>query len=604
MTTNLLQILQLAAARFQRGEFQAALDASEEALRQSPGHPEGVHMKALSLGKLGRVDEALPLFDQAASTHPQKHVILANKGNALRSAERYAEAIEAYEAAVSSAPDYIAGRINLGVAHWRAGDPGAAESVFRDAMTRAPNDPNLLNNFGVLLDDQARSSEAAEMFTAALALQPNMLFARVNRGSALRKIGRLDEALTDLGTAAKAAPGNAEIHYQHGNALRQAGALAEAESAFLRALSIAPSRADIHRDLARLLWEAGAGMRFIERLDAAIAAQPSAELLTLKSELAYLAAHPEAAEDAALKSLSVDPSGIAPRRTLGMVRSHRSDLPGAIKILEEALAMAPADFETIHALAEVLLGHGDHHAAARLLESDPPDEFLQRHFALKANAMRLSGDPEYLRFYDYDRFARKMFIEPPEGFADLTAFNDALVEAILPLHLSKTRPLEQTLYGGTQSLGRLWEEPDPVIQALKRQLMAAVDSYIDELPDDPTHPFLSKKSKTLTCAGSWSVVLSSGGGHVDHIHPKGWISASYYVRVPKEVLHSEKSGFLRLGASGLSGVKLEAERWYMPEEGAVVIFPSYMWHGVEPFQANTPRITAPFDLAPEVKSGV
>ena len=121
---------------------------------------------------------------------------------------------------------------------------------------------------------------------------------------------------------------------------------------------------------------------------------------------------------------------------------------------------------------------------------------------------------------------------------------------------------------------------------------------MEELPDDADHPFLARKTTDLACAGAWSVVLASGGGHVDHIHPKGWISASYYVRIPKEVLNAEKSGFLRLGASGVKGVGLEAEKWFKPEEGAVIFFPSYMWHGVEPFDAETPRITAPFDLAP------
>jgi len=125
---------------------------------------------------------------------------------------------------------------------------------------------------------------------------------------------------------------------------------------------------------------------------------------------------------------------------------------------------------------------------------------------------------------------------------------------------------------------------------------------VEDLPDDPDHPFLSLKGKALSCAGAWSVVLASGGGHVDHIHPKGWISASYYIRVPQEVLNAQKAGFLRLGASGLSGVVLEAERWYKPEEGSVIFFPSYMWHGVEPFDSEAPRITAPFDLAPAAEN--
>ncbi|WP_428407668.1 tetratricopeptide repeat protein [Hyphococcus sp.] len=598
MSANFMQLLQGAAAHFQRGAFDAALEASDAALRAWPGHPEALHIKALSLGRLGRVEEALPVFDRTAASHPQKHVILANKGNALRAAGRFDEAVAAYEASVAVEPGFITGWISLGLALWKAGDAVRAEKIMRDTLVRAPGDPMPLNNLGVLLEDQGRPAEAAEQFSAALALKPDMLFARVNRGAALRKIGRVEEALADLRAAVEAAPGDAEARYQLGVALRQSGDIAEAAAAYRQALSLAPLRADIHRDLARMLWEQGAGARFLEPLDAVIAQYPNADLLSLKAELAYPAGLADIAENAAKEALTLKPEASAPKRIIGLVRVRRADFDGAVEMFSGAFAAAPDDFDALHALVETRLARGEFDEAVRLLERDAPPAHLQKHIALKANAMRLSGDREYRRFYDYDRFARKMFIETPEGFTDLAAFNAALAEAILPLHRGTTRPLEQTLYGGTQSAGRLWLEPHPVIQTLKTQLLAAAERYVEELPDDPVHPFLSRKTKDLECQGAWSVVLASGGGHVDHIHPKGWISASYYVQVPDEVLSGEKPGFLRLGATGLAGVKLEAERWFKPEAGAVIFFPSYMWHGVEPFHSEQPRITAPFDLAP------
>ena len=84
-----------------------------------------------------------------------------------------------------------------------------------------------------------------------------------------------------------------------------------------------------------------------------------------------------------------------------------------------------------------------------------------------------------------------------------------------------------------------------------------------------------------------------------HIHPAGWISASYYVHVPETVLRGERAGWLRLGAPGLPGLDLPAERYICPEAGAAIFFPSYMWHGVEPFESEDVRVTAPFDLLPE-----
>ncbi|WP_375201359.1 tetratricopeptide repeat protein [Hyphococcus sp.] len=598
MSDNFMQLLQGAAAQFQRGAFDAALEASDAALRAWPGHPEALHMKALSLGRLGRVDEAAPYFDQAAAAHPQRHVIIANKGNAFHAAGRFKEAAAEYEASVAAEPGYITGWISLGLALWKSGDPARAEKVMRDTLVRAPKDPMALNNLGVLLEDQGRPAEAAEQFSAALAIKPDMLFARVNRGAALRKIGRVEEALADIRAAVAAAPNDAEARYQLGIALRQSGAIAEADAAYRHALSLAPLRVDIHRDLARMLWEQGAGARFLEPLDAVIAQHPNAALLTLKAELAYPAALAEIAENAAKEALALKPDAAVPKRIIGLVRLRRSDHAGAVEMFSAALAAAPDDFDALHALVETRLARGEYEEAVRLLDREAPPSHLQKHIALKANAMRLAGDPDYRRFYDYDRFARKMFIETPEGYPDLAAFNAALAEAILPLHRGTTRPLEQTLYGGTQSVGRLWLEPHPVIQTLKQQLLAAAERYVEDLPDDPDHPFLSRKTKDLECQGAWSVVLASGGGHVDHIHPKGWISASYYVQVPDEVLSGEKPGFLRLGATGLAGVKLEAERWFKPESGAVIFFPSYMWHGVEPFDAERPRITAPFDLAP------
>ncbi len=118
------------------------------------------------------------------------------------------------------------------------------------------------------------------------------------------------------------------------------------------------------------------------------------------------------------------------------------------------------------------------------------------------------------------------------------------------------------------------------------------------LPDDANHPFLSRKRAGLALTGAWSVRLRSGGGHVDHIHPAGWISASYYVAVPQSVMAGERAGWLRLGASGIAGVELPAERYIQPEPGAAVFFPSYIWHGVEPFVSDQVRVTAPFDLVP------
>ena len=48
----------------------------------------------------------------------------------------------------------------------------------------------------------------------------------------------------------------------------------------------------------------------------------------------------------------------------------------------------------------------------------------------------------------------------------------------------------------------------------------AAEKAVAGLPDDPGHPFLSRKSLEFGFSGSWSVRLAAGGHHVSHIHPR------------------------------------------------------------------------------------
>ncbi|HEY3077142.1 MAG TPA: putative 2OG-Fe(II) oxygenase, partial [Burkholderiales bacterium] len=96
------------------------------------------------------------------------------------------------------------------------------------------------------------------------------------------------------------------------------------------------------------------------------------------------------------------------------------------------------------------------------------------------------------------------------------------------------------------------------------------------------------------------VRLSSGGYHTDHVHQRGWLSSAFYVAVPPVMKpESTHAGWLRLGRPGITTVPaLSADRHVRPEPGKLVLFPSYMWHGVEPFESDRPRLTVAFDALP------
>ena len=99
----------------------------------------------------------------------------------------------------------------------------------------------------------------------------------------------------------------------------------------------------------------------------------------------------------------------------------------------------------------------------------------------------------------------------------------------------------------------------------------------------------------------WINVMNKGAIHAPHIHPHSAISGTYYVTVP------EKSGAIRFEDPRL-GLMMAApprrktasaeNRSFVdiaPRAGQLLLWESWLRHGVEPNQARTPRISVSFN---------
>jgi len=596
MTATLQQALQLLQAG--RGaEAEACLNA---VLQAQPGDAEALHLRGMVRGRLGRFAEGAADLEACLDRHSQPHAVLSNLGNLRRRAGDLAGAVTAYEAALERAPDFTDARGNLAITLSELGRDDEAETAYHAILATRPGHGAALNGLGNLRSRAGDPEAALDFYARAIEANPDGVTPRINRGIALRGENRHAESLQDLNVACRMAPANAEAHFQRGHTLRTMGRTAEAREAYWQASRCAPLRADIHRDLAGLLWELGEGRGATAALDAVLARQPDPDLFHTKARVLLRTGYHEDALEALEAALAGNPDHAAARALRGEIRSKLGETQAGVADLEAALAVSGGeDFAIRHQLVEACLTAGQVDTATEALRAGPPPEHLQKHVALQATAWRCAGDERYRQLYDYDRLTAKRFIDTPPGFSSLEDFNAELAERIAHLHRTEAQPIEQTLFGGTQSPGRLWDNDDPVIQALAAALLETARDFVAGLPDEPDHPFLARKSDRLRLTGAWSVRLRSGGGHVDHIHPAGWISASYYVQVPESVRQGERSGWLRLGAPGLAGLDLPAERYILPEAGSAIFFPSYMWHGVEPFESAEMRVTAPFDLLPE-----
>ena len=189
---------------------------------------------------------------------------------------------------------------------------------------------------------------------------------------------------------------------------------------------------------------------------------------------------------------------------------------------------------------------------------------------------------------------------PRDGGRTAADYAADVAATLDPLHRSQAAPGDQSLRGGTQTSGALFDRPDPAIQAFRSAVLDAAERAIADLPDDPAHPFLRRKAKRLGVAGSWSVRLSAAGHHIPHVHHQGWMSSAYYARLPESVAaeNEQHQGWIQFGVPpAILGLDLAPRRVVQPKPGRLVLFPSYLWHGTIPFESGD-RLTAAFDFLP------
>ncbi|MGH8156423.1 MAG: putative 2OG-Fe(II) oxygenase, partial [Rhodanobacteraceae bacterium] len=152
----------------------------------------------------------------------------------------------------------------------------------------------------------------------------------------------------------------------------------------------------------------------------------------------------------------------------------------------------------------------------------------------------------------------------------------------------------------TETTGDLSLRTDPAIHALFAAFDAPIHDYMARIGQG-NDPLRRRNRDSYRFNGSWSVRLRASGFHHNHVHPRGWISSSCYIDLPKAMDNAgSRAGVLAFGEPGiLTTPALPSEYDARPEVGMLVLFPSYFWHGTVPFAGDDTRLTVAFDAVPD-----
>ena len=141
--------------------------------------------------------------------------------------------------------------------------------------------------------------------------------------------------------------------------------------------------------------------------------------------------------------------------------------------------------------------------------------------------------------------------------------------------------------------------------------------FFDLVKDDPVRKFLfiiqekvrevinelgwKYNSDKVKIAPMWSIINKKGSINIQHNHPNAFLSASYYVKFPKNsgnikffdpkeqknIRHPKINKYTDISA---------AITEITPKEGDLLVFPSYLYHSVEPNLSDEDRVVISFNV--------
>lgn len=339
--------------------------------------------------------------------------------------------------------------------------------------------------------------------------------------------------------------------------------------------------------------------------------------------------------------LQAAPAHAPAMRRLASIGARMGDQPAAIRLLDRALAAAPDYWPARLDLADLKQTAGAYNDAATLYETglnaaDKPDPARLSNYAavllklgrfeaalaatdahratgaISANVMayrvqafwELGRDDEATALADPQQFVFRVTPETPEGFSDLAAFNQALVAAFEahPTLTDRWDERQRAARGGRVT-GDIFadasSESGPIAM-LRAMIEREIKALAGRLPHRDGHPFLGRRPEPSFQMVGWANLMPGQGVQAAHVHNLGWLSGVYYPKLPETLGDGDDhAGWLGFGRPGYSILanRPPAIAYERPKEGAIVCFPSYLWHWTEPFDGDEERVSVAFDIA-------
>ena len=150
---------------------------------------------------------------------------------------------------------------------------------------------------------------------------------------------------------------------------------------------------------------------------------------------------------------------------------------------------------------------------------------------------------------------------------------------------------------GFKSIGNLFAERTPFAVTLEQVIRRYVGKFLQKHNNGQNQIFRNWPAEYAL--DGWYIKMLSGGDITAHVH-QGWLSGTFYVRVPAKRENDAGNIEFTLHAWDLPVVRDDFPRRIVATKpGRLVLFPSSLPHRVLPFSEGQDRISIAFDIVPK-----
>jgi tetratricopeptide (TPR) repeat protein len=211
-----------------------------EVIKLKPDLAGAYSNRGMAYNDKGQHDRAIADFNEAIRLKPDDAAAYANRGVAYTLQEQFDRAIADFTESIRLKPDLAGAYFDRGMAYKKKGQQDHAIADFNEAIRLKPDDPDAYLSRGNVYAKQGQFDRAIADFTEVIKLKPDYSDVYHSRGLAYADQGQQDHAIADFNEAIRLKPNDPEAYLSRGSVYAKQGQFDRAIADFTEVIRLKP----------------------------------------------------------------------------------------------------------------------------------------------------------------------------------------------------------------------------------------------------------------------------------------------------------------------------------------------------------------------------